>query len=262
MNRRRFAILTVAEGILSSLDSRESPRKIIDALVRDHGAQCRWSKGRWTFRLLRVSVDGAACSSALLQRWCDRALSSGSRPRLSDVAPIQRPALLCAQIGRAVSRLVPTGLLLTATKASSGWIERQIERLPDSRPLRPSERLLSVAAAWLTQEPVSGHEAREAVFRLRMLGSNVTASLRAWPTSEQSRRHSAAASSAYSPGRLSEGSEQLFVQLAPEAPAVRPQSYAPEFRTDQGPSTHPSVANRFRFSVRDGSDASRDGSAA
>lgn len=258
MSRRRFAILAVSEGILSSLDSRESPRKIIDALVNDHGAQCRWVNGRWTFRLERVQVEGSACSAALLQRWCDRAVSHASWPRLSDVAPIQRPAMLGAQIARAISRLVPTGLLLTATEASSEWIARQIERLPDSPPLRPSERLVSVAAAWLTQEPASGREAREAVFRLRMLGSNVIASLRAWPTSEQSRRHSPAGSSACSPTGLSEGSEQPFVRLVPEAPAVRPQSPAPALHTDQGPSTHSSASSTC-FSVQDVAGASRDG---
>ncbi len=71
MNRE--LLLSVSEAVLSRLDAGESPRKIVDALVRHYGATCAWQDAHWTLCMMRVSVDGSAVNSALLRAWCARA---------------------------------------------------------------------------------------------------------------------------------------------------------------------------------------------
>lgn len=158
MNRRRLAIVAVIEGVLSSLDSRKSPRKIIDALVQDHGAQCRWSKGRWTFRLLGVSVQGRACNRALLERWRDAALRVATSTTLSDVAPLYRPGFVINLLYRALN---PTTLLVEAATRIEEWIERYLEAHHDISCVqcrRPApQRLLH----WLIEDPETAREAKE-----------------------------------------------------------------------------------------------------
>lgn len=71
------SLIERAGAILSSLDAGESPRKIVDALVRDHGAFCDWQGGCWTLSMLGISIRAEAVNGTLLRSWCLKATSPG-----------------------------------------------------------------------------------------------------------------------------------------------------------------------------------------
>lgn len=155
---RRLDILAVADGIMSSIDSGESPRKIIDALVKEHGAKCRWSKDRWTFRLLRVSVQGKACNRTLLQDWRNAALRSAASITLYDVAPLYRPGFVINRIHRALNA---TTLLVGAATRIEERIERYLEAHHDTSCPQCRRSALQKLLHWLIEDPETAREAKE-----------------------------------------------------------------------------------------------------
>jgi len=56
-------------AIRSSLDSGESPRKIIDALVRDHGAELKLIAGIYHLCLATITGTNKAGGDVLLHAW-------------------------------------------------------------------------------------------------------------------------------------------------------------------------------------------------
>lgn len=67
--------------IRSSLDSGESPRKIIAALERDHDARHRFVHGTYELRLARVTATCTAGDAGLLNAWMRAAERQVERER-------------------------------------------------------------------------------------------------------------------------------------------------------------------------------------